>query len=582
MPRTRPASRSWSPTTSATTRPTCASATRSPALPDARFLRVTTLESPIQPYVAHYPLAPGRPADDAVARAPPGGDRGEHHGRDRRRRRPVLRRIYHSVLLDTLVHELNAVRGLLGEPDRLDYVDLRETSLTVMLRFGSLPVAIHWIDLPGIARYKMEFALYAPDRRVTLSFPSPFLRSEPTVLEIEAGESGSARSTRLAGDHVVRERFKRELHRVPRRRRQRHADRSRPGRDAMRDIALCQAIIECARTGRPIDQPTRLPDEPRAGIVVANAPVSYGAFELTVGIDPNVPDGVEVLDEVAAAGYAGIDLGPVGYPRRGARAAASGWQRATSAWPARTSSCRTPTRRPLTPTLPALDDMLDTFDAAAPYSGRAGAAAYPRRQRQRGPPQRNPGRPSDDRGLGLRRGRLAPVRRGPRARSSRAAAIAGYEPTFHHETGTYVEAPWEIERVLELSDIGLCLDTGHLLLGGGDPVRGDRRTGRSRINQVHLKDARRSVMAGDHRRRRAGHRDLVARGVPGARRGRPRRRRRPRRPGRDRLPRLAGRRAGHAPADEGAVRASARRTSGRTVSTWRGAGCERAACSASD
>jgi predicted dehydrogenase len=29
-----------------------------------------------------------------------------------------------------------------------------------------------------------------------------------------------------------------------------------PGRDAMRDIALCQAIIECARTGRPIDHPT--------------------------------------------------------------------------------------------------------------------------------------------------------------------------------------------------------------------------------------------------------------------------------------------------------------------------------------
>ena len=49
------------------------------------------------------------------------------------------------------------------------------------------------------------------------------------------------------------------------------------------------------------------------GIVVASAPVSFGAFELTVGIDPNVPDGVHVLDEVAGAGYGGIDLGPVGY-----------------------------------------------------------------------------------------------------------------------------------------------------------------------------------------------------------------------------------------------------------------------------
>ena len=31
----------------------------------------------------------------------------------------------------------------------------------------------------------------------------------------------------------------------------------------------------------------------------------------------------------------------------------------------------------------------------------------------------------------------------------------GYEPTFHTETGSYVEAPWEIEKVLELTDVGL-------------------------------------------------------------------------------------------------------------------------------
>jgi inosose dehydratase len=64
-----------------------------------------------------------------------------------------------------------------------------------------------------------------------------------------------------------------------------------------------------------------------------------------------------------------------------------------------------------------------------------------------------------------------------------------YEPTFHHHTATYVEAQWEIERLLELSDVGLCLDTGHLLLGRGDPVSAIRAWG-ERINQVHLKDAR--------------------------------------------------------------------------------------------
>ncbi len=226
------------------------------SLSDPRFLRVTTLESPIAPYVGHYPLGPvARPPSEVLGRlaaeseASISGALGDAD--------PVIRRIYHAVLLDTLVHELNAVRGLLGEPDRLDYVDLHEKTVSVMLRFGDLPVAVHWIDLPGIARYAMEFALYGPDRRVSLSFPSPFLRSAPTVITVETGGPGGPASS--ASDEVTSydSGFKRELvafhdaivngAAVP-----------TPGRDAMRDIALCQAIIECARTGRPIDQPTRI------------------------------------------------------------------------------------------------------------------------------------------------------------------------------------------------------------------------------------------------------------------------------------------------------------------------------------
>ena len=57
-----------------------------------------------------------------------------------------------------------------------------------------------------------------------------------------------------------------------------------------------------------------------------------------------------------------------------------------------------------------------------------------------------------------------------------------------------MEAQWEIERVLELSDVGLCLETGHMMLGGGDPVALLGEWG-DRINHVHLKDATLSVMA---------------------------------------------------------------------------------------
>ena len=233
------------------------------------------------------------------------------------------------------------------------------------------------------------------------------------------------------------------------------------------------------------------PSETGFGIVVANAPVSYGAFELTVGIDPNVPDGVGVLDEVAAAGYAGIDLGPVGFlggdTELGERLAARklGLAGAYLELPYSDHDA-------LRNTLPALDDIFDTFDAAAPH--RVGPPPRPTLADNGSEIRRaRPGRAVDDPSIGLDADAWQRFGIGLSDVVSRCRD-RGYEPTFHHETGTYVEAPWEIERVLELADVGLCLDTGHLLLGGGDPVTAIRDWG-SRINQVHLKDARRSVMA---------------------------------------------------------------------------------------
>ena len=222
-------------------------------LSGARLLRVTTFESPLRPYVAHYPLLPRSPLPDEVA----AGLRADTDQRITAALGPATgleRQVYEGVLLDTLVHELNTVRGLLGEPTRVDYVSLAMDCVTVMLRFGSLPVAIHWIDLPGIARYGMEFALYAPDRRLRLTFPSPFLRNEPATLEIEDGWAGSARAWRTEEVSSYESGFKRELEafhdwivtgREP----------ATAGRDGLRDIALCQAIIECHHRGVPLEDP---------------------------------------------------------------------------------------------------------------------------------------------------------------------------------------------------------------------------------------------------------------------------------------------------------------------------------------
>ena len=227
-------------------------------------------------------------------------------------------------------------------------------------------------------------------------------------------------------------------------------------------------------------------------INIANAPVSYGAFELTVGRDANVPDGIGVLDQVAAAGYEGIDLGPAGYLGLGTELAV---RLATRKLALAGAYLELPfaDEAALGVTLPALDQILDIFDGVPVPADRppprptlADAGSDARRA--------HPGRSARDRGFGHDAAAWRRFGQGL-ARAVRRCRERGYEPTFHHETGTYVEAPWEIERVLEVSDIGLCLDTGHLLLGGGEPVAAARQWA-ARINHVHLKDARRSVMAG--------------------------------------------------------------------------------------
>lgn len=53
-------------------------------------------------------------------------------------------------------------------------------------------------------------------------------------------------------------------------------------------------------------------------VALVNAPVSYGVFEMTVGTDRYLAPAERVLDEVAAAGYQGIDLGPNDYLGQGA------------------------------------------------------------------------------------------------------------------------------------------------------------------------------------------------------------------------------------------------------------------------
>ena len=225
--------------------------------PNRDSLRVTTFESPFLPYIGHYSLAPVSPIpDEAIAnfRAETAASITRAIGEAT----PFLREEYHAVLLDTLVHELNTIRGVLGEPTSLEYVDMQSGQLTVNLKFGELSVAIHWLDLPGITRYEMEFALYGPHERVTLSFPSPFLRSAPTTVEIIEGEPGTTKSRSISEITSYESAFKLEL--------EAFHDAVVNGKppltdaeDAIHDLALCEAIIRFVQDRQPIADPSAIP-----------------------------------------------------------------------------------------------------------------------------------------------------------------------------------------------------------------------------------------------------------------------------------------------------------------------------------
>ncbi|MEP7003761.1 MAG: TIM barrel protein [Chloroflexota bacterium] len=91
------------------------------------------------------------------------------------------------------------------------------------------------------------------------------------------------------------------------------------------------------------------------------------------------------------------------------------------------------------------------------------------------------------------------------------ARTAGLEVVVHPHVGTVIEQPQDIERLLAGSHVALCLDTGHVFVGGGDPAAVARRAGR-RVRHVHLKDAN-GLLAGAVRDKRLPYAAAVQQGL---------------------------------------------------------------------
>ena len=75
---------------------------------------------------------------------------------------------------------------------------------------------------------------------------------------------------------------------------------------------------------------------------------------------------------------------------------------------------------------------------------------------------------------------------------------------LHPHVGTLVQSAEQVSRALEELHVGWCLDTGHLLIGGLDPVEFVRNHA-ERVVHVHLKDVDAAVAA----RVRAGSQSLL-------------------------------------------------------------------------
>jgi inosose dehydratase len=211
---------------------------------------------------------------------------------------------------------------------------------------------------------------------------------------------------------------------------------------------------------------------------IGNAPVSWGIFEIA-GLSADLPY-QRVIDEIALAGYEGTELGPWGY------------------YPTDPDLLRTELQtRGLT--LASAFCPVDLTDRRAHDSAEAQVLEVADLLQALGTHEvilADPLRPpraacagragtSDEMSSAAWAATIDGVNR-----IGQTLAGRGMTAVFHHHTATYVETGPEIDHLLGATDpstIGLCLDTGHAVYGGADPVDLVRRWP-DRVRYVHLKD----------------------------------------------------------------------------------------------
>ena len=154
--------------------------------------------------------------------------------------------IYTDVMLGSLVHDINALRGLVGEPEAVEFTGIwpegeRLPVITTVLRHREgLRTVYTWAYLPDLHDYFEEIALMSAGGRIRIQFPSPYLGHVPTPVVVECMEGAAAAKKVVTVSYA--ESFKEELIHF-------HdcitAGKSplTDGRDARADIELLQRVM---------------------------------------------------------------------------------------------------------------------------------------------------------------------------------------------------------------------------------------------------------------------------------------------------------------------------------------------------
>jgi inosose dehydratase len=215
---------------------------------------------------------------------------------------------------------------------------------------------------------------------------------------------------------------------------------------------------------------------------LATAPVSWGVWELTIDRTDLLPREA-MLDCAASLGYSAIELGPIGYFGFDQGEVEATLSRASMQLAGAFVELHLTDDRSSESDRDLLEQTLDVLVGAAGDPPLLLADA--------GSPERlsAAGRIGELRRTALRgqalRAAVDRLRRAAERARARGAPVA-----FHPHAATYFETPYEVQELLELTredELGICLDTGHTVIGGGDPLElADLCS--SRLAHVHLKD----------------------------------------------------------------------------------------------